>query len=362
MISGLIWYFIDPSRVAFVIVSILIVACPCAIALSVPFTFGNGIRILGRKEAYLRAISVIEPMSTVTDIVFDKTGTITQNNLSSITWEGEPLTENQRRIVKQLTDNSSHPLSRQISKYLNTGYKGEITAYEEISGKGIIATTNGHVYKIGSKIWLNQTFDDEKTRVCLVVDDVFVGAFVIENTYRNGLRALFNKLGEAQYKLHILSGDNAAEYEKLKPVLPEGTVFNFNQKPEGKLDYIKALQVDGKNVMMLGDGLNDAGALQQSDIGVSVVDDVYSFTPSSDIILNGDKLRYLDKYIGYAKANLSIVKWSYAFSILYNSIGLGFAITGHLKPIVAAILMPMSSISVVLLVTVLTNLKGKRLP
>ncbi len=361
VLAGISWYFIDSSQVAFIVVSILIVACPCAIALSVPFTYGNGMRVMGRKELYLRAVNIIEPFAKVTDIVFDKTGTITQNNLNSISWEGDELDESESSIVKMLTGHSAHPLSQKINGFLKHKYEVSPENYEELPGKGIQAVVNGKQYKIGSKNWLNVNFNDEKTRVCVVVDDNVKGSFIIENSYRSGLEEMCKSLHVDGRKLHILSGDNSAEEGKLRQMLPPDTQLSFNQKPEDKLAYIKSLQQSDKTVMMLGDGLNDAGALQQAEVGVSVVDDVYSFTPSSDAIINGDKLRFLPEFINYCQYNIRVVKFSYAFSLLYNSIGMGFAITGNLKPMVAAILMPLSSISVVLFVTALTSLRGRKL-
>ncbi len=360
VVSLVSWLFIEPSKAPFVFVSILIVACPCAIALSVPFTYGNGMRILGRNDLYLKSIHVMEPLCKASDIVFDKTGTITENNLSSIRWEGR-LSDTLMEEIHHLVKNSSHPLSRKIHAFINSSSLLEIESYNELAGKGIIGKVNGKEYKIGNKDWLNITeIKDPKTRVCVVVDNEFIGSFVIENTYRKGIENLFNKLSK-NHKLHILSGDNESEYEKLKEILPENTEIHFHQKPEDKLHYIENLQKQGKKVMMLGDGLNDAGALQQADLGVSVVDDLYSFTPSSDIIINGKKLAQFDKYIQFAKFNMTTVKLSYMLSFLYNSVGLSFAISGKLEPIVAAILMPLSSITVVLFVSLLTNLKGRGL-
>ncbi|MFK8038816.1 MAG: heavy metal translocating P-type ATPase metal-binding domain-containing protein [Crocinitomicaceae bacterium] len=359
--AGLYWYFIDSSQAAFVVVSVLIVACPCAIALSVPFTYGNGIRVFGRKGFYLRSVHVVEPIAKVTHIVFDKTGTITQNNLSSIRWEGDHLSQLEMSIIKRMTMNSAHPLSRQISGYIKDAYTGNLSEFEEIQGKGISGKVDQSIYKIGHKDWIGAQFTDQKTRVSVSINAAIKGAFVIENFYRHGMTELFHHLKQKGFKLHILSGDNSAEREKLMELMPADTVYKFNQKPEDKLAYIDALQQSGASVMMLGDGLNDAGALQTADIGISVVDDVYSFSPSSDAILNGDNLKNLDQYIQYARYNMGVVKWSYVFSLCYNLVGLSFAVTGHLKPLVAAILMPLSSISVVLLVTLLTNWKGKRL-
>ena len=362
LLAGITWFFIDSSQSAFIMVSILIVACPCAIALSVPFTYGNGIRIFGRKEFYLRSINVIEPMVNITDLVFDKTGTITFNNQSKISWEGEPLTDEIKNIIHQISFHSSHPLSRQISSYLVGKNNIKFDHYKEITGKGIEVALGSDQWKIGHKDWLGVQPDDNKTRVYVSKNNAILGAFVFENIYRSGIQNLFKTLHQNQgYNIHILSGDNDSEREKLTQLLPKNSQLIFNQKPENKLKYIEELQQNSKKVMMFGDGLNDAGALQQADVGVSVVDDVYSFTPSSDAIINGEKLEYLPQYLKFAKFNIKVVKWSYVFSLLYNTVGLTFAITGHLQPLVAAILMPLSSISVVVLVTVLTSLRGRKL-
>jgi Cu+-exporting ATPase len=359
--GAIFWSFADSSKSIFVIVSVLIIACPCAIALSVPFTYGNGIRILGRNSFYLRSTKVIESVSNVTDLVFDKTGTITYNNQSQIVWSGNPLTEKESEIIASVTSQSSHPLSRQIHRFLNQK-KSAILLHDlvEIPGKGISATVDGKSFQIGSASWLGVENSVLGTRVYVAEDGKILGAFVFENVYRAGIEKLFADLGP-KFRLHILSGDNEAEKSNLEKIVPTGTKMNFNQQPEDKLNYIAALQKEGKKVMMLGDGLNDAGALRQSNVGISVVDDVYSFSPSSDAIIDGQKLTKLKKFIDYCTFNKSVVKLSYAFSIFYNIIGLSFALTGTLTPLVAAVLMPVSSISVVLLVTLLTNLKGRGL-
>jgi len=359
-IAGVFWSFIDSSQATFIVVSILIVACPCAIALSVPFTYGNGIRIFGRKGVYLRSIHVIEPMVGITDIVFDKTGTLTFNNQSKLVWEGSILTENDKNVIQQMTNNSSHPLSRQISSYLKQSKAINFDSFNEISGKGIEVLHKGESWKIGHKDWVGASESDNKTRVYISKNNLILGAYIFENIYRTGLKEMFDKLSK-QSTIHILSGDNDSEKDKLIKLLPIDSKLTFNQKPESKLAYIGDLQSQNKKVMMLGDGLNDAGALQQSDLGISVVDDVYSFTPSSDAIINGEKLVNLPSYINFSNYNMNVVKWSYVFSLFYNMIGLSFAVTGNLQPLIAAILMPLSSISVVVLVTILTSLKGRKL-
>jgi Cu+-exporting ATPase len=361
LIGGAIWYAIDPTQSVFVVTSVLIVACPCAIALSVPFTYGNGIRIFGRKGFYLRSIKVIEPITEVTAVVFDKTGTITENNATEIRWEGKELNDADKVGIHSLVSHSSHPLSRKISQHLKLNSAEEIENIQERLGAGISGSINGVEWRIGSALFTDAISVDNHTRVYVNNGSEVLGSYIFSNSYRKGMAELFTQISKTK-TIHILSGDNDAELEALKAITPTGTIFNFNQTPEDKLKYIAALQASGEKVMMLGDGLNDAGALQQSQVGISVVDDVYAFSPASDGILSGSKLSALGQYLNFAVYNKRVVKWSYAFSLFYNIIGMVFALSGSLTPLVAAILMPLSSISVVILVTLLTNVKGRRIP
>ena len=133
----------------------------------------------------------------------------------------------------------------------------------------------------------------------------------------------------------------------------------FNQKPGDKADIIQKLQKQGETILMTGDGLNDAGALMQSDVALTIADKVYHFAPASDAVLEAGKFQQLARFIRFTKTSLNIVKISFTISFFYNIIGIGFAISGNLSPIVAAILMPISSVSVVAFATFATRLSGK---
>ena len=357
--GGIYWSTADPSKIAFVVTSVLIVACPCAIALSVPFTYGNGIRIMGRHSFYLKSSEIIEAMTEITDVVFDKTGTITQNDRSDLAWEGEELTESQKKIISNIVRHSNHPLSKEIAKNLGDlpDLGLEIT---EIDGKGLKALSNNIEWKVGQHRFVGAEVKDMQTRVYIAEGEKVLGSFRFSNYYLDGIDGLFNELGQ-NYRLHILSGDNEAERGVLQEMLPSNSELRFNQAPMDKLDYVSSLQEKGKRVMMIGDGLNDAGALKQSDVGISAVNDLHSFSPSSDGIITTNKIKQIPQFMNFAKYNRNVVMISYVFSLIYNIIGLIFALKGILTPLVAAILMPVSSISVVILVTVLVNMRAKRL-
>jgi Cu+-exporting ATPase len=158
-----------------------------------------------------------------------------------------------------------------------------------------------------------------------------------------------------------LSGDNTAEQENLQKLMGPNATLLFHQKPEDKLKYIQYLQHKGEKVMMIGDGLNDAGALKQSDIGIAVAEQTNNFTPSSDAIIEARKLSGLTRFIRLCRANRNIVVASFVLSIVYNVIGLFFAVQGMLSPLIAAILMPSSSLSILLLTFGSSSLIAKRL-
>jgi P-type Cu+ transporter len=362
-IAGLVWFFIEPSKITPVIVSILIVACPCALALSSPFTLGNVLRVLGRKGLYLKNTKVIERMNQVTDIVFDKTGTLTTGLLDSIEYQGIELTEFYKNGILTVANSSTHPLSRGVVNFLKLTTvldTQEIESYDEISGKGIIAHYGGLEVKLGSRSLCgapDSEYHSDETAVHININNTYFGKFIFHSEMRQGIEKMIN--GLKNYKLHILSGDNEKDKETLLAIFPKNTIMLFNQSPSSKSDYIQSLKKQGHHVLMIGDGLNDAGALGKADVGIAVSEDIFRFTPSSDAILEASTLNQLPKFLSVSNYAKTVLKTCLSFSISYNLIGLSFAVSGTMTPLIAAILMPISSITVVGLSTFLVLIKGK---
>ncbi len=362
----LYWWMYDTSKILPAVASVLIVACPCSLLLSATFTYGNMLRIFGKNKLYLKNASVIETLASINAVVLDKTGTLTQNQTAAVTYEGTPLTERELGAVKAVTRQSSHPLSKIIAASIHTEqtHTFNITGFKEYTGKGLEALVNGLPVKIGASHFINEANNnfityDTGTHVHLVLNNIRMGSYKISNQYREGLAAMAADLTAKGYDKCILSGDNAAEKNTLEKMFGEDTWIKFEQKPQQKLDYIRHLQASNKKVLMLGDGLNDAGALKQSDAGIAVSDNNAQFTPASDAILDGSRVHQLHQFLAYARSGKKIVTASFILSILYNVAGLSFAVQAGLSPMVAAILMPASSISIVLLVTILSSVSAR---
>lgn len=356
------WIFLDTITAFNVFTSILIVACPCALALTAPFTMGNVLRIFGKQKFYLKNALVIEQLAKVDTIVFDKTGTITTNKKSSISYQGRTITEDDSIGVKNLLRASNHPLSRMLYDFLPDKRRVSVLDFEEINGKGIQGTVEGKYIKLGSALFVEKEEESLllQTAVHITIDGEYYGKYIFNNQYREGLDSLFKGLKQ-HYKIKLLSGDNDGESSVLGSILPEGSELIFNQNPEQKLEFIKKLQMEGNNVMMVGDGLNDAGALAQSNIGISISENVNVFSPACDAILEANEFQKLHYFLNLSIKAMTTIKMSFGLSLLYNVVGLSFAITGNLKPLVAAIIMPLSTITIVSFVTIMSNYYARTL-
>ncbi len=361
-IATIFWLFTDASKALNVFTAVLIIACPCAIALAAPFTLGNLLRILGKKKLYLKNAAIIEKMSKIDTIIFDKTGTLTSTKKNEIQYQGKSFSGIEKEILQNAVRISNHPLSRMLYDTFGSIHHVELDAFKEIVGKGIEAKANGVSIKIGSQSFVENSPKDIQfeTTIHISINGEYFGKYVFKNAYRKYMKRLFQKL-KNNYNLSILSGDNEGEKKYLEKRLPSKVEFLFNQKPEDKLEYIKSLQEKGNKVLMIGDGLNDAGALAQSDVGFSLSENINVFSPACDAILDASEFKNIATYLELSKKAIQVIKYSFVLSLCYNVVGLYFAVTGQLEPVIAAILMPLSSITIVVFTTIMTNILGRKL-
>lgn len=361
------WLVINPPQSLNVLTAVLIVACPCAIALSAPFTLGNLLRIFGRNGFYLKESVVLEKLAHIDHLVFDKTGTLTSNENNIIEYEGVELSNSEKDLLSSSLRASNHPLSRLLYKELSKHNIVTLDDFHESVGAGISAQTKDKTIRIGAsdfvfhKTMNNTTKKPSKTEVHISTNDVYKGCYYIKNNYRESLQPILEQLDNENYKMSVISGDNESEKANLQTLFPQDTQLNFNQKPDDKLLYVASLQNKNDHVLMLGDGLNDSGALAQSNVGIVISENINTFSPAADGILDAKSLYLFPNFLRLAKKGVTIIKLSLIFSLIYNVIGLAFAVTGHLAPVVAAILMPLSSISVVVFSTVATEMSSKKL-
>lgn len=356
------WLPINTATAVNAFTAVLIIACPCAVALAIPFIFGNAVRILGRQAFYLKNTGIVERLAQFSTVILDKTGTLTTTEEGDVKFHGNQLDLEQWQIIGAMTQQSNHPASKKINRYLVEEL--HITAqlpldyWEEIPGKGLLAFAKKQELKLGSAAFIGLEGQAAKG-VYFSIDGTTLGYFEINNPIRKGLHDLLDYFRE-KAKVYLLSGDNERELDRLRPYFEEEQL-HFHQSPTDKMQFIKSLQTAGEEVVMLGDGLNDAGALKQSDVGIVITENTNNFTPASDAILRADQFEHLPVYLRFARNSIQLVYMAYGLAFVYNIIGLSFAVQGLLSPIVAAILMPASSISIVLFGMLSSNMVARKM-
>ncbi|MCB0578482.1 MAG: heavy metal translocating P-type ATPase metal-binding domain-containing protein [Phaeodactylibacter sp.] len=363
------WLPRDPSVAINAFTAVLIIACPCAVALAIPFIFGNAVRILGRHHFYLKNTAVIETLTNIQAVVFDKTGTLTQRGRGDIQFIGEPLDAHEKQMIRAVVQPSGHPISQQLAAFLEEGEPDlDETIYqpvdwEEQVGKGVQGIVCQRRIKVGSRQFVDHFLNEQcpdGEGVYVQVNHELRGCFRIDNHFREGAWNVARYFGE-KASLFLLSGDNNRERPLLAPIFGDNGNMRFQQSPQDKLQFVRSLQDENRKVLMLGDGLNDAGALKQSDAGIVVAEDTNNFTPACDAILDARQFHLLPSFLDFALRSIKLVYFAYAFALVYNVIGLSFAVQGALSPIVAAILMPLSSISIVLFGMLASNGVARRM-
>ena len=379
--TALYWSFADPTKVWSALTAVLIVACPCALLLSVTFTHGHLLTLLAKNGMYVRGASALDHWRKISVAVFDKTGTLTVSSKPNIDFEGRALDSHAWDAIGALALESVHPYARKIGEWLNRP-KVPVTQVENAIGSGVEAHVDGVLYRLGNRrfVGLSDSISvggqglvmkmqneadgvDEYavgSEIWCAINDTVVGRFVLKSAYRDGLKGMFAGFEKGQVALNVLSGDNSGDRHLLKSIFPDNTTYMFQQKPHQKQTFVRDLKLQGESVMMVGDGLNDAGALMESDFGIAVSDDMGYFSPGCDAIIMGSSLAKLDSLWRVVQRGKRVIWWSFFVSILYNVVGLSFAVSANLNPMIAAILMPVSSISIVLYTWLATLYGGWR--
>ncbi|MBT5058941.1 MAG: HAD-IC family P-type ATPase [Gemmatimonadetes bacterium] len=375
VLTALYWLQADPTIAIHAATSVLIIACPCALALSTPFTTGAAMNLLARVGLYLREGSVVEKLAGISTIVFDKTGTLTSTHHSDVVFAGTDgdLTAAQKLGLAALLSNSVHPLSRKLLDQLPAATSPEVAEYLEAPGLGISGRIDKTSWCVGSRQWLIQNgvplerivagtgseqlhADDQDptgATVHIAANSIHLGMYRLGHAYRGGLSQLMAQL-RRRYQLMLLSGDNDRERQRLLPLMGDSTQMHFSQSPEQKLATVQRLE-QSQSVMMVGDGLNDAGALRGSSVGIAVSEQIAAFSPACDGILDADAIHRLPAILHFARLCLGIVIASFILSLAYNIIGLSFAVRGNLSPLLSAVLMPLSSVSVIAFTAIATR-------
>lgn len=358
-ISFIYWQSVDLSKAWLASSSVLIVACPCTLLLASSYTQGFLIKLFSARGFFVKNVDVLHHLQKINHIVFDKTGTLSDVKKPTVTFHVTQGTDNVYDMMVSVLSHSAHPLSKAIVQQSSLDEFIPVTAIKEIAGQGLEAWCKDRHVKLGRASFVGaQEIQDKGSFVYYAIDGQDRGYFQVIVPIKEGIEELIPEL--SSYRLSLISGDNETSKESMTHLFPSNAGLYYNQTPQMKLDFIQRLQEQQQQVLMVGDGLNDAGALKQSNVGISVVDDHFSFTPASDVILNESEVKYLDRYL---RMNIGVRKWVvmlFIYSLLYNAVGISFAVSASLKPIIAAILMPISSISVMLLAYLGTQLLYRR--
>ncbi|SEK75356.1 heavy metal translocating P-type ATPase [Parapedobacter koreensis] len=361
--SAMAYWFLhdDVAKAWGAFTAVLIIACPCALALSSPFTLSAALSVFDKNRFYVKNTAAIEQLAAVNCLVFDKTGTISSPSATRMRFEGN-LEAEELAMVAAVCQNSNHPLSRELVKWAGSIGRWPVADYREIGGKGIEALVNSNWIRIGSAAFTGASAAGglrAGSNIHISINGKAKGCFFVEQPWRENLGEIMGELAKG-YELHLISGDNAKEKDRLREIFPGNADLLFNKLPAEKLEYIQLLQQAGSKVCMFGDGLNDAGALKRADLGIAVSDDINNFSPGCDAILDGKSFALLPRFLRFAKDAVRVIRMSFGISLTYNIVGLSFAVMGTMSPLFAAVLMPLSTITIIGFTTIATHIYASR--
>jgi len=342
------WFFYEGSFENSLIIgiSVIIIACPCALALATPIASLIGISWLTKEGLLFKEAKFIETFSKIDAIVFDKTGTLTTGKLS-VKAIPLSLTKDELNMLYSLSDSSTHPVSIAIKQYLETSYENlkhlELENIEQIPAFGIQAFYNDNVIYGGK---LENNIEYTTTIYHFTVNDKLLATFELEDQLRDDALETIQYFKNENIKTVLCSGDNEITVSKIAEEV--GVDHHFAQmSPIAKADYIRNLRDSGKIVVMVGDGINDSLALSRADISIAMGNGADIAIAISDIVILNDQLSGITKSYYISNRTFKFIKQNLMISLLYNIVTIPIAMAGFIIPLAAALSMSLSSLLVV---------------
>ncbi len=346
------WYLQDSPHAFWISISVLVATCPCALGLATPSALTCAMAKLNKSGILLKRADALEQLTEISDIVFDKTGTLTYGEFSiDKIWSIEGAIEaDLMSIAATLEMRSEHPIAKAFRK-LNVNDRGlSVLDFDVSIGGGISGVIDGKQYKLGSFNYIDSNkltavenhYKDAS--VFLSENDIIVAAFWLVDKIKSDVRDTLLQLNS--YDTSILSGDSERNVAEVASKLGIKNVF-AECSPAQKLECISKMQQEGKRVLMLGDGINDAPVLAQADVSVAVGNASDLAKNAADVILLSTHLGSLLVVLSMAKRARSKIKQNLVWAIGYNVLVLPLAMAGYLTPWMAALGMSISSIIVV---------------
>ncbi|MCE5341383.1 MAG: heavy metal translocating P-type ATPase [Planctomycetaceae bacterium] len=369
IITFIMWSLIGPQpRFAYALVNavaVLIIACPCALGLATPLSITVGLGRGAKAGVLIKNAEALENMESVDTLVVDKTGTLTEGRPKVVSVVANEIKESLLiQIAAGVEQYSEHPLGRAIVNFAESKYISleNIQSFQSFAGKGVTALLNGGKIIVGSQKLLEEngidvsrmtnSIDQSNTTVLVAVEGKIKGAIAIADPIKESARDAVKLLKKQAIELIMLTGDNQKTAEMIAKELGIEKVY-AQVLPQDKNEIIKRLQQQGKIVAMAGDGINDAPALAQADVGIAMATGTDIAMESADIVLVKGDLRGIIRARNLSRATMRNIRQNIFFAFFYNSVaipiaaGLLYPFLGILlSPVIAALAMSFSSVSV----------------
>jgi Cu2+-exporting ATPase len=348
------WQLIDPGRAFSAMLSVLVASCPCALSLALPVVYAAASRRLLDDGILLTRGEALPALAAVDTVVFDKTGTLTIGMPKISTVEMNPdraevSKEQALRIACALESSSAHPIARAFEPGVQNSDESRISV-ENVTvhtATGVEGEINGTRWKIGKQEFaLNLTPVDDDDSILLADTSSWVARFCLEDSLRQGAESTVNKLELLGVEVSVLSGDSREAVDRVADRLQISNRA-ARQSPEKKLARIEALRQAGRHVLMVGDGVNDAPVLAAADVSMTVKGGAELANSAADLILTSESLELIEKAMNTARSTRQLVRQNLTWAILYNASVMPLAVSGMLKPWMAALGMSLSSLLVV---------------